>query len=223
MLCCIILSFGGDGEKKNILKYLISITKTNFLLMCLLTNKKNLTDPPVNVPAYIVGPKDQTAIVQLGRPAKLRCPAGGYPRIHVYWWHDKERIPLINNRYEQTEDHCLLIKSVTIVDLGKYICEAYSGSGKPSSITITVQTYGPVNYRNPEERQFEKYVLERPRAPVTERPSYPYRPTRPAFIPKVIVAIPVISVIRPVPTVIRSKFSINSMISLDFRMGCNPQ
>lgn len=149
--------------------------------------------------------------MQLGRPCQLRCPAGGYPRIHVTWWHARDRIPLINNRYEQTEDHSLLIKSVAIIDLGRYICEAYSGSGKPSSISITVQTYGPVHFSSPEEREYEKYVIERPRAPVTERPSYPYRPTRPSYIPPIIIAVPLIPIIRPVPAVTRSKLMINRM------------
>lgn len=168
--------------------------------------------PPRPVPIYIVGPKNQTAIVQLGRPARLRCPAGGYPKVHVYWWHeDRNRISLRNERYEQNEDHSLLIKSVSITDLGKYTCEAYAGSGRPSSISYIVQTYGPVHFNSPEERVFERYVIPRPRAPVTEIPSFPYRPTRPPFIQPIVVAVPVIPVIRPVPTINRSKLSINSM------------
>lgn len=157
----------------------------------------------------------------MGRPCTLRCPAGGYPRIHVTWWHGRDRIPLITSRYEQTEDHSLYITSVAIIDLGRYICEAYSGTGKPYSISITLQTYGPVHYSNDEERKFAEYVIDRPRAPVTERPSYPYRPTRPAFMPPIIIAIPIPlnPVIQPVPTVVRSKLTINRM-GLVFNFFC---
>lgn len=102
-------------------------------------------------------------MVQLGRQATLRCPAGGYPRVYVTWWHAKLRVPVVNNpRYEQTEDHSLLIKNVSITDLGSYICETYSEPGHPSAISITLQTYKPVHFSSLEEWELEKYVIDRP-------------------------------------------------------------
>jgi hypothetical protein len=129
------------------------------------------------IPAYIIGNKNSTQIVTLNQPATLRCLAGGVPNVYISWWKGKNLIPYtdtISQRFEITKDYSLVFKRVELSDLGTYLCEAYSGLGKPVSIQVTLKAIGPVHIKNPEDEIYRQYLVPVPEAP---RPSYPYRPT----------------------------------------------
>lgn len=135
--------------------------------------------------AYIVGDENSTQIVTLGQPTKIRCLAGGYPKPYVSWWRDTEMLPLKTARFEVARDYSLTFERVELSDLGPYVCQAYSGVGRPKSITTTLKAVGPVHVRDPEDEKYQQYLVDpaelpsaRPAAPVdTYRPTYPPRPT----------------------------------------------
>lgn len=137
------------------------------------------------MPAYVYGEKNLTQIVSLNRPAVLRCPAGGNPAPMVHWWRNRTRLPLVSQRFELSRDYSLAFRNVQLTDLGPYTCEAWnSASKRPSSIKVTLMAYGPVRATTNAESQYLKYIIEPSRAPpATQRPSYPYRPTRPPTVP----------------------------------------
>lgn len=131
-----------------------------------------------------MGEKNATQIVSLTQPAALRCLAGGNPKPYISWWHGDEMIPLNTEQYQVTRDFSLQLSKVELSDLGPYICQAYSGSGKPVSVTITLKTYGPVSITDPEDEKYRKFVIEQREEVPTRRPPTPptFRP-RPTVVP----------------------------------------
>lgn len=115
--------------------------------------------------------------MSINQPTVLRCLAGGHPKPYVSWWRDTEMLPLTSERFEQNRDYSLVFKQVELVDLGPYVCQAYSGVGKPKSMTVTLKTVGPIQSRTPEEDPYLQYVLD-PADVHTERPVV-YRPIQP--------------------------------------------
>jgi hypothetical protein len=97
-------------------------------------------------------------------------------------------LPLSSEQFEQRRDYSLLIRSVTLRNLGPYTCQAYNGYGRAASWTVTVQAVGPVYSGG---SAYNEYLVPPPRRPETsdigtptERPSYPYRPVRPSPQPQ---------------------------------------
>lgn len=136
------------------------------------------------MPAYVYGDKNVTQIVTLNRPAVVRCPAGGHPEPMVHWWRNRSRLPLLSSRFELARDYSLTFRSVQLTDLGPYTCEAWNRlSVRPSSIKVTLVAVGPVRAANNDESEYLKYIIEPPKAPVSQVPTYPYRPTRPPAVP----------------------------------------
>jgi hypothetical protein len=73
-------------------------------------------------------------------------------------------LPFSSERYEQLRDHSLMIRLVSLRDLGPYTCQAYNGLGKAASWTVTVFANGPVEDRGDEQdREFIKFVKVPPR------------------------------------------------------------
>lgn len=85
-------------------------------------------------------------------------------------------LPLSSESFEQDTEYSLLIRSVTISNLGVYTCQAYNGVERPASWSVTLQAIGPVHNVKPEHQEFTKYLVQPPKAP--EKPQYPYRPQR---------------------------------------------
>lgn len=131
--------------------------------------------------AYILGDENSTQIVTLGQPTKIRCLAGGYPKPHVRWWRNTEMLPLKTSRFEQSRDYSLEFGRVELSDLGPYVCQAYSGVGRPKSITVTLKAVGPVHVRDAEDEQYLQYLVDPVEVPVSAgtRPVRPLPPTRP--------------------------------------------
>ncbi|XP_043651988.1 papilin isoform X5 [Drosophila teissieri] len=149
---------------------------------------------PVNQPAYIYGDKNVTQIVELNRPAVIRCPAGGFPVPHVSWWRNGHLFGLDNGLMQR--DFSLVFNSIQLSDLGLYTCEVYN-QRRPVSLRVTLKAVGPVRPLNAAEEQYMQYVLSPATRPVTQRPSYPYRPTRPAYVPEPTVNVHAVLALEP--------------------------
>ncbi|XP_065722469.2 papilin isoform X5 [Drosophila suzukii] len=149
---------------------------------------------PVSLSAYIYGDKNVTQIVQLNRPAVIRCPAGGFPEPHVSWWRNGHMFGLKNNL--MARDYSLVFNSIQLTDLGLYTCEVYN-QRRPVSLRVTLKAVGPVRARNHEEAEYLQYVLDPATRPVTQRPVSPYRPTRPAYVPEPIVNVNAVLALDP--------------------------
>ncbi|CAH1111392.1 unnamed protein product, partial [Psylliodes chrysocephalus] len=138
---------------------------------------------------------EQPLIVSLNGPATLNCYVLGYPFPAVTWWKDDSIIPFKNNEFEIRKDYSLLIHSVRLQNLGIYTCQAYNGFGKAASWSVTVKTRGPINFVNPLDRQYNKFVVypeeySSPNIPsvTTPRidvPLQPQRPNTPYYTPYV--------------------------------------
>lgn len=105
----------------------------------------------------------------------------GWPRPFVTWWRGDRMLPLSSEYYEQDSDYTLLIRSVTITNLGVYTCQAYNGIERPASWSVTLQAIGPVYNLRPDQLEYAQYLVQppkRPDKPATDRPQYPYRPIR---------------------------------------------
>jgi hypothetical protein len=129
-------------------------------------------------------------MVSLGSAASLRCFAMGWPRPSVTWWKGEKMLPFSSERYEQMRDYSLLIRLVSLRDLGPYTCQAYNGQGKAASWTVTVQTLGPVSTSPTEDdREYLQYIItaRKPHYVGTNftrpRPGQGYPPFRPPFTP----------------------------------------
>ncbi|RLU15132.1 hypothetical protein DMN91_013019 [Ooceraea biroi] len=134
---------------------------------------------PRELAVDIIGEPDTTITVTLNSPITLHCYAMGWPRPIVTWWRGDRMLPLLSENYEQDNDYSLLIRSVTLTSLGIYTCQAFNGIGnRPASWSATVQAIGPVYNVKPEHEEYTKYLVQPPRRPTTEKPQYPYRPTR---------------------------------------------
>lgn len=100
----------------------------------------------------------------------MRCLAGGYPKPIVSWWRGTEILPLRSTRFEVNRDYSLVFNQIQLTDLGQYICQAYSGEGKPVSVSIVLKAYGPVQANDESEEQYLKYIIDVPAQPATQAP-----------------------------------------------------
>lgn len=133
---------------------------------------------PSELPVGIIGEPDTRITVTMNSPIALHCYAMGWPRPIVTWWRGDQMLPLFSENYEQDTDYTLLIHSVTLTSLGIYTCQAFNGIGTPASWSATLQAIGPVYNVKPENEEYTKYLVQPPKKPTTEKPQYPYRPTR---------------------------------------------
>lgn len=117
-----------------------------------------------------MGDANSTKIVELKQPAVVRCLAGGYPKPIVSWWRGTDILPLRSSRFEVNRDYSLVFNQIELTDLGPYICQAYSGEGKPVSVTVLLKARGPVHANDANEEQYLKYIIEAPASPVTQAP-----------------------------------------------------
>lgn len=130
------------------------------------------TSEPHNRSADIVGEPTASVTVTINSPTTLYCYAMGWPRPFVTWWRGDRMLPLSSEDYEQDSDYTLLIRSVTISNLGVYECQAYNGIERPASWSVTLFALGPVhNVSSP-------YIIPPPERPSFPRPNYPFRPQR---------------------------------------------
>ncbi|XP_044011690.1 papilin isoform X3 [Aphidius gifuensis] len=134
---------------------------------------------PHNRSADIISEPNTSVTVTLNAPTVLHCYAIGWPRPFVTWWHGDSMLPLSSDSYEQDSECTLLIRSVTLSNLGIYTCQAYNGIEKPASWSTTLQAIGPVYNIKPEQQEYTQYLVQAPKRPERpERPQYPYRPAR---------------------------------------------
>lgn len=126
--------------------------------------------------AYILGETNSSKIVELNQPATIRCLAGGYPKPSITWWRGTNLLPLRSARFEVNRDNSIDFTSVALSDLGTYICQAYSGQGRPVSVYVTLLAHGPVRAETPEDELYLQYVVNAPPLPPTQE-YYPPRPT----------------------------------------------
>lgn len=133
---------------------------------------------PRELSVAIIGEPDTRITVTMNSPIALHCYAMGWPRPFVTWWRGDRMLPLFSENYEQDTDYTLLIRSVTLTNLGVYTCQAFNGIGRPASWSATLQAIGPVYNVKPEHEEYIKYLVQPPKRPTTEKPQYPYRPTR---------------------------------------------
>ncbi|XP_011062335.1 PREDICTED: papilin [Acromyrmex echinatior] len=133
---------------------------------------------PNELPVAIIGEPDARITVTMNSPITLHCYAMGWPRPLVTWWRGDQMLPLFSDNYEQDTDYTLLIRSVTLTNLGVYTCQAFNGIGTPASWSTTLQAIGPVYNVKSEHEEYTKYLVQPPKRPTTEKPQYPYRPTR---------------------------------------------
>ena len=127
---------------------------------------------PHDRPAGIVGEPSTSITVTMNSPTILHCYAMGWPRPFVTWWRGDRMLPLSSEDYEQESDYTLLIRSVTLSNLGVYECQAYNGVDRPASWSVTLLAIGPIhNVSSP-------YIVPPPERPTSIRPNYPFRPPR---------------------------------------------
>lgn len=131
--------------------------------------------------AYILGETNTSQIVEFNQPAVVRCLAGGYPKPHVTWWRGTDMLPLKSTRFTLDRDFSIEFNRIELSDLGTYICQAYSGQGRPVSKYVTLKAFGPVYPNTAEQEQYMKYVIDAPQLLPTT-PTYlptPYRDLSP--------------------------------------------
>lgn len=81
------------------------------------------------------------------------------------WWRGERMLPFSSERYEQMRDHTLMIRLVSLRDLGVYTCQAYNGLGRAASWSVSLLTYGPVQVQDVADREFLVYVIDTGRKP----------------------------------------------------------
>lgn len=145
----------------------------------LLITRHSVYVDPVPTKAYISGEANTTKLVELNKPATVRCLAGGYPKPIVSWWRGTEILPLRSTRFEVNRDYSLVFNQIGLIDLGPYICQAYSGEGKPVSVSIVLKAIGPAHANDENEEQYLKYIIDAPTLPVTQAPLFSYPITTP--------------------------------------------
>lgn len=145
------------------------------------------------IPAYIYGDRNVTQVVQLNRPALIRCPAGGSPVPHVSWWRNGHLYGMSaeQSRGQMSRDYSLFFQSIQLSDLGRYNCDAFNNLGRPVSLHVTLKAVGPVRPLSPEDNEYMQYVIEPVRAPENRRPAQPARPARPFYVPPPVVQNPI--------------------------------
>lgn len=122
---------------------------------------------------YILGETNSSKIIEFNQPATIRCLAGGYPKPIVTWWRGHDILPLKSSRFEVNRDYSLVFNQIALSDLGPYICQAYSGQGRPVSMYITLMAIGSMRAETPEDEQYLQYVIPAPQLPNTNY----YQPT----------------------------------------------
>lgn len=133
-----------------------------------------------------MGEQNGTQIVTLNQPATIRCLAVG-PQVHVTWWRGNAIMPYSGDRSEVRKDYSLHFKNIELSDLGPYLCHAYTGKGKPYTVTVTLKAVGPVHIKNKDDERYLKYLLppaETPRQPGRRPAGRPSQPPRQPQIPK---------------------------------------
>lgn len=123
-----------------------------------------------------MGNTNSSKVVEINQPATIRCLAGGYPKPSITWWRGTDMLPLKSTRFEVNRDNSIEFNSVALSDLGPYICQAYSGQGRPVSMYVTLLAIGSVRAEVPEDEQYLQYMI--PASPLQPTQSY-YRPTPP--------------------------------------------
>lgn len=103
--------------------------------------------------------------------------AGGFPKPTVTWWRGTDILPLKSTRFEVNRDYSLVFNDIALSDLGPYICQAYSGQGRPVSMYVTLMSIGSVRAETPEDEQYLQYVVPAP--PLQPSDPHYYRPTQP--------------------------------------------
>lgn len=84
------------------------------------------------------------------------------------WWRGTDILPLKSTRFEVNRDYSLVFNAIELSDLGPYICQAYSGLGKPVSMYVTLKAIGPVYANTPEDEPYIKYIIDAPPLQPTE-------------------------------------------------------
>lgn len=74
-------------------------------------------------------------------------------------------LPLKSTRFEVNREFSLVFESIGLSDLGPYVCQAYSGVGKPVSMYVTLNAIGPAYPTSEEDEQYLRYVLDAPQIP----------------------------------------------------------
>lgn len=119
--------------------------------------------------------------MDFNQPAEIRCLAGGYPKPSVTWWRNTDILPLKSTRFEVNRDYSLVFNNVELRDLGNYICQAYSGQGRPVSMYVTLMAIdnGAVRAEHPEDEPYLQYVVAAPQLPPTHNNYPPTPPPQP--------------------------------------------
>ena len=105
-------------------------------------------------------------------------------------------LPFSSERYEQLRDHSLLLRLVSLRDLGPYTCQAYNGLGRADSWTVEIHSPGPLpGDVQPEDQEYLQFVVgsgvprvttssTTTRAPpiLTDQVPPPTRPREPTYI-----------------------------------------
>jgi hypothetical protein len=68
-------------------------------------------------------------------------------------------LPFSSERYEQLRDHSLLLRLLSLRDLGAYTCQAYNGLGRADSWTVEVYTQSDPGTISPEDEEFKQFVI----------------------------------------------------------------
>lgn len=125
-------------------------------------------------------------------------------------------LPFSSARHEINRDFSLVFQRLELTDLGPYVCQAYSGEGKPVSMHVTLKAVGRVHVRNREDEEYLKYLVSTPEAPTTPRPDprYPYRPVvkPPRVIPR-----PEIPIVVEVPQQPSGKYRLHNASHFDLK------
>lgn len=83
-----------------------------------------------------------------------------------------------------TRDYSLMFRSIQLTDLGPYSCMVNNKHGhRPVTMEVTLKAIGPARATTNEHAPFLQYIIDPATLHITERPSWPYRPTRPALPP----------------------------------------
>ncbi|XP_076032052.1 proteoglycan-like sulfated glycoprotein papilin isoform X2 [Oratosquilla oratoria] len=126
----------------------------------------HITDPTPRTAVMVPGWEDDP-VVTLGSRTILRCRVVGWPRPSVAWWRGSRMLPLSSEKFEQKRDHSLLIRIVTLRDLGPYTCQAYNGRGRATSLKVILRGIGPIHKTLPGDPEFAQFLVSPPTPPPT--------------------------------------------------------
>lgn len=83
-------------------------------------------------------------------------------------WKDAQLLPLKSTRFEVNREYSLVFNNIELSDLGQYICQAYSGQGRPVSMYVTLMAFGPVQSQLPDDEPYLQYVVPARPLPPTQ-------------------------------------------------------